>query len=96
MVKRRYSSEHKNEEPPYKKRFDPSHTHNRRDRCHKCGDSKHTEGFKHPARKYQCMNYHRNGHFSSLCYKKRKSFEPSPTKAHQQQVGQFYMQDNSI
>ena len=92
---KRYSSELKNEEPPYKKRFDQSHTHNRRDRCHKSGDSKHIEGFNCPARKYQCRNCHKHGHFSCLCYKKGRSFESSLPKAHQMQVGHVYMQDNS-
>ena len=49
----RYSSEHKNQRPPCKK-FDPSQLHKRRDRCSKHGDSNYVEGFKCPARKYQC------------------------------------------
>ena len=36
---------------PIKKRFDPNQAHQRKDRCSKCGDSKHIEGFKCPARK---------------------------------------------
>ena len=40
---KRYSNEHKNQRPPFKK-FDPSQAHKRRDRCSKCGDSKHVEG----------------------------------------------------
>ena len=39
---KRYSNEHKNQRPPFKK-FDPSQAHKRRDRCSKCGDSKHVE-----------------------------------------------------
>ena len=37
------------------------------DRCHKCGDSKHIEGFQCSARKYQCRNCHIFVPFSSLC-----------------------------
>ena len=44
--KKRYSSEHKDERPPFKKVFDLSQAHNGRDRFSKCGDSKHIEGFK--------------------------------------------------
>ena len=66
---KRYSSEHKNERPPIKK-FDPSQTH-KRDRCSKCGDSKHVEGFKCPSRKFQCKTCNKYGHFTSLCYKKK-------------------------
>ena len=43
----------KNQRPPFKK-FDPSQAHKRRDRCSKCGDSKHVEGFQCPTRKFQC------------------------------------------
>ena len=41
-----YSSEHKQQVPHYKKEFDPNQAHPRKDRCSKCGDSKHVEGFK--------------------------------------------------
>ena len=51
---------------------------------------------KCPARKYQCRNCHKYGHFTSLCYKRRTSFKFSPPKVHQLQVGQVYTQDNSI
>ena len=50
---KRYSNEHKNQRPPFKK-FDPSQAHKRRDICSKCGDSKHVDSFKCPARKFQC------------------------------------------
>ena len=36
--------------PQQRKRFDTEHP----DRCHKCGDSHHREGFRCPASKYQC------------------------------------------
>ena len=70
---KRYSSEHKQQVPPYKKKFDPYQAHSRKGRCFKCGDSKHVEGFKCPARKFQCKTCNKYGHFASLCYKKKVS-----------------------
>ena len=55
--------------------FGPNQAHQRRDRCSKCGDSKHIEGFKHPARKFQCKTCNNYGHCTSLCYKKKVSFK---------------------
>ena len=77
-------------------KFYPNQAHSRRDKCHKCGDSKHIEGFKCPARKYQCRNCHKYGHFTSLCHQKRKSFESRSPEVHQLQIGQIYMQDDPI
>ena len=68
--KKRCSNKHKNEGPPFMKKFVPSQAHKRRDRCSKFGDSKHIEGFKCPARKLQCKTCSKYGHFTSLCYKK--------------------------
>ena len=45
------------------------------DRCNKCGDSQHVEGFRCPSNRYQCKNCHRFGHFSSLCYKKKEVYD---------------------
>ena len=50
---KKYSSEHNHQMPPYKKRFDPNQAYQRKDRCSKCDDSKHIEGFKCPAREFQ-------------------------------------------
>ena len=48
--------QHKNVEqrPPsqYKKSFDPRLVHKSRDRCSKCGDSTHLEGFQCPAKNF--------------------------------------------
>ena len=81
-----YSSEHNNERPLLKK-FDPSQAHKRRDRCSKCGDSKHVEGFNCPARKFQYKICNKYGHFTSLCYKKKASFKSRNSKAYQLQAG---------
>ena len=93
---KRYSSEHNHQGPPYKKTFEPNQAHQRKDRCSKCDDSKHIEGFKCPARKFQCKTCSKYGHFTSLCYKKKVSFNSRTLKAHQLQVGVVYMQEGSI
>ena len=92
---KRYSSEHKSQRPPFKK-LDPSQAHKRRDRYSKCGDSKCVEGFKCPARKFQCRTCNKYGYFSSLCYKKQSSFKSRNPKTHQLQVGVVYVQEGSI
>ena len=60
-----YSSEHQQQVPCYKKKFDPKQAHTRKDRCSKCRDSKHMEGFKCPAKKFQCKTCNKYGHFTS-------------------------------
>ena len=59
-------------------------------RCTKCGDSPHIEGFRCSASRFQCKNCHKYGHFSKLCFKKNGS-EPKNNirkpKAHQLMVG---------
>ena len=93
---KRYSGEHKNQRPPHKSRFDPNQAHQRRHRCSKCGDSEHVEGFKCPARKFQCQTCNKYGHFTSLCYNKKISFKSRNPKAYQVQVGVVYVQEDSI
>ena len=48
--------------------------HQSKDRCSKCGDSVHVEGFQSPAKEFQCKACHKFGHFTSLCYNKKQSF----------------------
>ena len=60
------------------------------DRCSKCGDTQHIEGFRCPASRYQCKHCHKFGHFSKLCYKKEESEYKKNTrkpKSHQLMVG---------
>ena len=92
---KRYSSEHNHNISPQKKRFYPNQAHQRKDRCFRCGDSKHIEGFKCPAPKFQCKTCNKYGHFTSLCYKK-KVFKSRTPKAHQLQAGVVCMQADSI
>ena len=82
--------------PPYKKKFDPKEAHTTRDRCSKCGASRHVEGFKCPAKKLQCISCHKYGHFTSLCFQKQVSFKSRAPKAHQLQAEEVYMQEDSI
>ena len=44
------SSESYHLQAQHKKRFDPKSTHNNKDRCAKCGDTAHLEGFQCPAK----------------------------------------------
>ena len=75
--------------PPTSNRPPPSSNYNR---CSKCGDTTHQEGFTCPAKKYQCKVCHKFGHFTSQCFQKKqypqqKSRQP---KAHQIQVDESY------
>ena len=87
--------------PQEHKKYNNYQAHASQDRCTRCGDSQHIEGFRCPASKHQCKNCHMYGHFSSLCYKKReaydkkRSLESRSSKAHQLQIGPVYTQ-NSI
>ena len=82
--------------PTYKKMFHPKQAHTNRDKCSKCGDSKHVEGFKCPAKKFQYKSCNKYGHFTSLCYKKQVSFKSRMPKADQLQAEQVYTQEDSI
>ena len=93
---KKYSSEHNHNIPLHKKKFDPNQAHQRKDSCSKYGDSKHIEGFKYPARKFQCKTSNKFGYFTSLYYKKEVSFKSRTPKVHQLQVGVVYTQEDSI
>ena len=56
---KQYSSEHQQQVPHYKKKFDPKQAHTSRDRCSMCRDSKHVEGFKCPTKKFPCKTFHK-------------------------------------
>ena len=53
-----------------KRSFDPRSAYKQKDRCNKCGDSTHLEGFTCPAKKYQCKSCHKFGYFTALCFMK--------------------------
>ena len=82
--------------PTYKKGFNHNQAHQRKDRCSKCGDSKHIEGFKGPAGKFQYKTCNKCGHFTSLCFKKKVSFMSRTSKVYQLQAGVVYTQEDSI
>ena len=95
----RYSSVANQQQVPYKKKFNPRQILNSDDRCQKCSDPNHIEGFQCLAHKYQCRYCHRFGQFSSLCYKKQESFKNTGSRSprvHQLRVGQVYMTYSSI
>ena len=82
--------------PPYKKMFYPKQNHINKERCSKCGDFRHVEGFKCPAKKYQCKSCHEYRYFTSLYFRKQVPFKSRALKAHQLQAEKVYMQDDSI
>ena len=63
-------------------RLAPSNNFNR---CLKCGDTAHHEGFTCPAKTYQCKACHKFGHFTSQCFQKRQQsqYQSRWPKAHQ-------------
>ena len=80
-----------------KKRFDSKIVNKNKEKCQKCGDSLHVEGFQCPAKKYQCKTCHKCGHFTSLCFQKKQvSSQPRKPKTHMLQVGAVYACDKSI
>ena len=97
---KQYSHEEKQQVPHVQEKYDNYQTHASQERCTKCGDSQHIEGFRCPASKHQCRNGHKYVHFSSLCYKKRdvldkkRSLESRLPKTRQLQIGSVYMQDS--
>ena len=100
FVKPRPSS-HKNDtsdrQSNYKKSFDAKNVYKNKERCQKCEDSNLIEGFQCPAKKFQCMSCHKNGHFTSLCYQKKQAlFKPRKPKAHMLQADAVYTCDKFI
>ena len=93
-----HQASYKKNEYESKKKFNPRQILQSEDRCHKCRDSKHIEGFQWSARKYQCRNCHKFGHFSSLCCKKQESYKKRPRspKAYQLTSGGLSAQDKPM
>ena len=58
-----------------RKMFNSTQIHQNSERCHKCGDSQHIEGFRCSTRKAQCKHCKKFGHFSSLCYRKQEAYK---------------------
>ena len=83
-----------------KKHYDNKIVHKSNNRCNKCGDSTHVQGFHCPAKKFKCKVCHKYCHFSSLCYQKKNQAHHNrklrKQKAHQLKGGPVYAQDSSI
>ena len=75
--------------PPSSNRLPPSNNHNR---CSKCGNTTHQEGFTCPAKKYQCKVCHKFGHFTSQYFQKKQYPQQKfrQPKVHQIQVDGSY------
>ena len=103
MVKQR-QSHHKNAQHPVpgqvKRNFDPKLVHKYKDRCPKCSDSAHLEGFQCLAKTFKCKASHMFGHFTSLCYhrnqQKQVPHKSRKPKAHQSKAGALYAQENAL
>ena len=61
-------------------------------RCSKCSDMAHCDGFTCPAKKYQCKACHKFGHFASQCFQRKQNTQHRfrQPKAHQIQVDESY------
>ena len=96
------SMQNKNGEqkPPrhYKKSVYPKSAHKQKDRCSKCGDSTHLEGFQCHAKRYLCKSSPKFGHFTSLCFmkgqQKQAYHKPCKPKEHQLTVGTIQAYDS--
>ena len=58
-----------NHKPSMSNEMPPGNTSNR---CSKCGDTAHHDGFTCPAKKYQCKACHKFGHFTSQCFQRKQ------------------------
>ena len=74
---KRYSSQHNQHQvPPTKRNVILNKPIKEKDRCSKCGYSKHVEGFKCPAKTFQCKTCNKYGHFTSLCTRNQCLLSP--------------------
>ena len=75
----------------YKKSFNPTSACKQKDRCSKCGDSTHLEGFQCPVKRHHCKSCHKFGHFTSFCVmkcqQKQAYHKPHNPKVHQLTAG---------
>ena len=95
--------QHKNIEqrPPsqYRKGFDPKLAHKNKDRCSKCGDSAHLEGFQCQAKTFKCKACHKCGHYTSPCFQKTQqkqaNYKHRKPTAHQLKAGTIHVHDSN-
>ena len=78
-----------NHKPLMSNQMPPSNNSNR---CSKCGDTAHCDGFTCPAKKYQCKACHKFGHFTSQCFQRKQHSQHKvrQPKAHQIHVNNLY------
>ena len=70
---------------------------NQPNRCSKCGNTAHHEGFTCPAKKYQYKVCYKFGHFTSQCFQKKQQshYNYRQPKTHQIQADEIYDSINS-
>ena len=70
---------------------------NNTNRCLKCSNTAHHDGFTCPAKKYQCKACHKFGHFTSQCFQRRQysQHKVRQPKAHQIHVNHLYNDQES-
>ena len=68
------------------------------ERCHKCGDTLHIEGFRCPASRHQYKHCSKTRHFSHLCFRKKQEStykkNPRNPKSYQPQSGGYATVDS--
>ena len=78
--------------PQANRKFKQEQT-NKEDRCTRCGDTPHMQGFRCPSGRHQCKYCKKIGHFSHMCFKKtqEQTYKKGQNKpqAHQLQVGRY-------
>ena len=91
-----HGSEGYQEQTHHKKRFDPKSAHQNKDRCSKCRDTSHIEGFQCPAKN---INVKLATSLDTLpafvSRKKQANSKPKRPKAHQLQAGTVYVKENA-
>ena len=83
--------------PQENEKFRQEHN-NQEERCHKCGDTPHIEGFRCPMSRHQCKHCSKIGHFNHLWFKKKqantyKKGSRNPN-AYQLKVGWYSTEDS--
>ena len=97
--KYRYQQEEKEiDRPPQEYEKYRPEQNKQAERCHKCGDTPHMEGFRCPASRHQCKHCSKIGNFSHLCFRKKqedtyKKYPRNPM-AHQLQIGRYSAKDS--
>ena len=85
--------ERTNERMPQASRKFKQEQTNTEERCTRCGDTPHMQGFRCPASRHQCKYCKKTGHFTHMCFKKPQdqAYKKGPHKpqAHQLQVGRY-------